>query len=123
MTARVAGSRNRSSVGIHPAAGRSAWAWPRRFLAGRGTGLPGGDAARRRDLRQVRDRRGRLVQVPGAQHHPDPAVQLVQAEQSHRVVLAQQRHQPFAVGFGGQRPRAARAGHGYPVGRTTTAVP
>jgi hypothetical protein len=38
-------------------------------------------------------------------------------------VLAQQRDQPLAVGLGGQRPRAAWTGHGYPVGRTTTAVP
>jgi hypothetical protein len=38
-------------------------------------------------------------------------------------VLAQQRDQPLAVGVGSQRPQSARARHGYPAGRTTTAVP
>src|SRR6476646_3282991 len=80
---------------------------------------PGGDHPRR-DRGQVGDRGGRLVQELGAQHRPHSAVQLVQAEQSRRVVLAQQRDQPLAVGVGDQRPCA---GHGYPAGPTTTAVP
>jgi hypothetical protein len=84
----------------------------------RRAGSPRADSSR-----QVGDCRGRLVQVLGAQHHADPAVQLVQAEQPHRVVLAQQPDQPLAIGVGGQRPRDARTGHRYPAGRTTTAVP
>ena len=72
------------------------------------------------------DRRVGVVlsaQYLDAQHQPDPAVQLVQPEQAHRVVLAQQPDQPVAIGVGGQRPRGARTGHRYPAGRTTTAVP
>jgi hypothetical protein len=40
MTARGVGSRNRSSVGTHPAPGVAAWAWPRRLRR-----LPGPDPA------------------------------------------------------------------------------
>jgi hypothetical protein len=35
-------------------------------------------------------------------------------------MLAQQRDQPFTVGLGDPRPGT---GHGYSLGRTTTAVP
>jgi hypothetical protein len=40
-------------------------------------------------------------------------------------VLAEQGDQPFAVGLTSKPPGAAGrgTGHGYPVGRTTTAVP
>jgi hypothetical protein len=84
---------------------------------------PGGPVTRRGagDLRQVRDRGGRLVQVPRAEHDADPAVQLVQAELTLRIVLAEQGDQPLPVGVTGQRPRCA--GHLQPAGRTTTAVP
>ncbi len=98
-------------------------AWP----AAPGRGGPGrggsGGGGGRRGAGQVGDGDGGLVQVLGAQHEPDPAVQFVQAEQAHRVVLPQQCDQPFAVGLGGQRPRTPGAGHGYVVGRTTTADP
>ena len=90
--------------------------------------LPGGTpscGSRRRQLRKVRDRRGGLVHEPGAQHDAHPAIQLVIVELSQRVVLAEQGDQPFAAGLISQPPGAAGrgTGHGYPVGRTTTAVP
>jgi hypothetical protein len=78
-----------------------------------------------RELRKIRDRGGRLIDVLRAEHQAHPAVQLVELELSQRVVLAEQGDQPLAVGVAGLRPRAAGrgTGHRYAVGRTTTAVP
>jgi hypothetical protein len=80
---------------------------------------------RGRELRKIRDRGGRLIYVPCAEHQAHPAVQLVELKLSQRVVLAEQGDQPLAVGVGGLRPPAAvrRTGHCYAVGRATTAVP
>src|SRR6185369_2169981 len=109
MMARLVGSRKRSSVGIQPAAGWSAWAWPRRtrrgaerpgVVPGDPAGVAGPGAAGpepRGGAGQVRDRGRGLVQVPGAEHDADPAVQVLMAEQSHGVMLAQQREQALAV--------------------------
>jgi NitT/TauT family transport system substrate-binding protein len=78
----------------------------------------------RGELRQVRDRRGRLVQVPCAQHRADPAVQLVEAQLPLCVMLTEQGDQPFPVGVTRQRPRATPGRQRYrSSGRTTTAVP
>jgi len=72
--------------------------------------LPGGTAtcgSGRRELRKVRHHRGGLVQIPGAQHNANPAIQLVIVELSQRIVLAEQGDQLFAVGLTCQPPRAA----------------
>ena len=70
--------------------------------------LPGGTRSRGAggtEPRQVRDCRGRLVHVPRAQHRAHPPVQLVKVELAKRVVLAEHRDQPFAVGVGYPRAR------------------
>lgn len=75
--------------------------------------------------RKVRHRGRRLVQIPGAQYHPDPAIQLIEAELADRILLPQHGHQPFAVVVSSQPPGTAGGGtgHSYSVGRMTTAVP
>jgi hypothetical protein len=100
MTACVVGSRNRSPVGIHPAAGLAVSACPRRRLTGRG---PAARGTRVCELRKIRHRGGGLVYVPCAKHHAHPAVQLVELELSQRVVLAEQGDQPLTVGVAGLR--------------------
>ena len=119
MTARVVGSRNRSFVGSHPAAGG-------------GLGVPAPPLDRRRrydsragDLGQVRDGRGRLVHVLCAQDQTHPPVQFLKVELSQGVVLPEQGNEAFAVSLRGQRARTAGRGtsHAYPAGRTMTAVP
>jgi len=60
---------------------------------------------RGRELRKIRDRGGRLIDVPRAEHQAHPAVQLVELELSQRVVLAEQGDQPLAVGVAGRRRR------------------
>jgi hypothetical protein len=75
--------------------------------------------------RKVRHRRRGFIQIPGPQHHPDPAIELIDAELAERIVLPQHGDQPFAVGVLSQPPGTTTGGtrHSYPVGRTTTAVP
>jgi hypothetical protein len=97
-----------------------------------GLGVPAPPLDRRRpggprigDLGKVRDRRGRLVHVPCAEYQTHPPVQLLKVKLSQGVVLAEQANEAFAVSLRGQRPRTAGRGtsHGYPAGRTMTAVP
>jgi hypothetical protein len=82
-------------------------------------------ARRVSELRQVGDRRGRLVQVRRAQYQTHPPVQFLMVELAQGVMLTDQGNETFAVGLRGQGPRSAWRGtrHRYSVGRTTTAVP
>ena len=58
-----------------------------------------------REPRKVRHRQGRLVHIPGTQHGAHPPIQFVIVELPQRVVLAEQRDQPLAVGLIRQPPR------------------
>jgi len=76
-----------------------------------GRRLPRG--SRPRELRKVRHRQGGLVQIPGAQYHAHPAVQLVKAELTERIVLAEHGDQPFPAGVISQPPGTAGRGTGH----------
>ena len=56
---------------------------------------------------KVGHRRRGFIQIPGPQHHPDPAIELIEAELAERIMLPQHGDQPFAVGVLSQPPGTA----------------
>jgi len=88
---RLAGSLNRSVVGIQPGPGRSTWAWRRLLLLARGGRALVGPH------RQAGDGGGGLVGVHRPQHDRGPAVQFGVVQVAARVVLAEESDNPVPV--------------------------
>jgi hypothetical protein len=120
ITARVVGSRHRSPVGIHPAAGLAAWVWLRRCLTDVRMRFPAPRAAEGPPPpRQPRPHTGRSARRPPA----DPArhcrlVPAHSARGARRPAVRGRPHQAAA-----EEPLGAEPDTATPWTRTTTAVP
>ena len=96
-----AGSRNRSGVGSQPGPARTPARAGVRVLGP--AYRPGGGGGERR---KVGHGRRRLVGEFGGKDHADPPVKPVEAQPAVRVVLAQQRDQPFTISVAEQGTRS-----------------